>query len=268
VLGACLALAALACSADPGEASEGVVETTTGGQGGDPNDGPRVRLVYLVPPDRSVVPLYAATLEKALRELSLWYQDHTADGSTFEMHDPVVEVVATPHPAAWYATHPTSGSYLHQFWDNARADAFALTGGAFSDPANIWVYYLDADYACGQMGGAGTSGVTILPANDLRGLAGERNHPPCPEDPIDTSSRCRWVGGLGHELGHAFGLPHPPGCDNPNPATPCDHGALMWTGYTTYPDTRLTNADRAQLAASPFFAPRDLPAGGFDCSEP
>jgi cold shock protein len=56
------------------------------------------------------------------------------------------------------------------------ADGFALTGGRFFDPENRWIFYLDADPACGQITG-GTSGVALLPANDLRGSPGSRtNH--------------------------------------------------------------------------------------------
>jgi hypothetical protein len=55
---------------------------------------------------------------------------------------------------------------------------------------------------------------------------------------------------LGHELGHALGLPHPPGCDQGLPS--CDSNALMWLGYTTWPQTHLRPADRATLDASPF----------------
>jgi hypothetical protein len=108
----------------------------------------------------------------------------------------------------------------------------------------------------------------VLPANDLRGLVGEPNQPPCPDDPPDRNTRCRWVGGLGHELGHAFGLPHPLGCDTPDRDTPCDSSALMWLGYIPYPDAHLTRADQALLAQSAFFAPRDLPRCALDCNVP
>jgi hypothetical protein len=288
----------MACSSDPaveptdstsaaqtgaGGATSSSASTSSTGQGGTGEGGagsggaacefpagttttPRVRLVYLVPSDRRELPLYTATIEKTLRELSLWYQAHTADGATFEVHDPIVEVIATPHSADWYSTNPTAGSPAYQFWDNARDDAFALTGGMFNDPDNIWIYYIDADNGCGQVGGAGGSGVTILPANDLRGLAGEQNISPCPDDPPDNLPRCRWVGGLGHEIGHAFGLPHPPGCDAGDPS--CDTGAIMWTGYATFPNAYLTAADKAWLAKSPFFAPRMLPDCALDCGEP
>ena len=228
---------------------------------------PRVHVVYLVPSDRQASPLYVSTLEKTIRELQLWYQDHTTDAVTFEVSDPVVEVVATPNPAAFYSTNPNGDAYLW-FWNNVLDDAFAATGGTFNDPEHRWLYYIDADGACDQIAGSGTSGVAVLPANDLRGLTGQPNQPPCPDAPPDDGPRCRWVGGLGHELGHAFNLPHPPGCEDQDRTTPCDSGALMYLGYASYPDAYFTEDDQVTLAASPFFAPRALPRCSLDCSVP
>jgi hypothetical protein len=58
------------------------------------------------------------------------------------------------------------------------------------------------------------------------------------------------MGGLAHELGHTFGLPHP---------VPCPGGssdsAEMCLGYITYPNTYLLPADKAILDASPFLSP-------------
>ena len=56
---------------------------------------------------------------------------------------------------------------------------------------------------------------------------------------------------MAHEIGHAFGLEHPPGCDEG--FAHCDTDALMWLGYYYgYPDTYLTDEDVAILKTSPF----------------
>jgi hypothetical protein len=223
-------------------------------------ESPIVHTVYLVPTDREENPAVVANLEQALGDLQSWYASQLGGGLTFRIQDPAVEVVHTEHDAAWYATNDSGGEESLWFWDNAIADA----GASFSDPQTTWVVYLDADPGCGQIGGAGTSGVTVLPANDIRGLLGEANIPACEGDPPDTAGRCRWVGGLGHEIGHAFFLPHPPGCDEGQPE--CDSTAIMWLGYTTYPDAHLTEMDMATLGASGFFEAIDPPACSWDCS--
>jgi len=210
---------------------------------------PEVRMVYLVPSDRAYRGDYAQAIENAIRDVQIWYQDQMGNGETFSLDKTVVQPFVTPHPASWYATNDAGSDQSLWFWFKALADGFALTGGGFNDPNNRWVFYIDADPACGQATGA-AAGVALLPANDLRGLVGEANVPPCVGQPPDTKGLCRWFGGLGHELGHALGLPHPVPC--PGGAT---DGALMCLGYITFPDTYLLPADKASLGTSPFLSP-------------
>jgi hypothetical protein len=209
---------------------------------------PVVHVVYLVPSDRSAQPRYALSIRNAILDLQGWYQV-AMGGVTFRLTDPVVQTIALPHPAAFYSSPPSDGL---AFWNSVLNDGFALTGGAFFDPQNVWLYYVDADPGCNQTTG-GTSGVALLPENDLRGLNGETTVPVCGGPPGDQFPITRWIGGLGHEAGHAFGLPHPPGCDQGLPA--CDSHALMWLGFYDYPNTYLTQEEIQQLRQSPFFLP-------------
>ena len=225
---------------------------------------PVVRVVVLVPADKPVRADYAVRIESAIKHLQVWYRNELSDGRTFTLRKSAVEVVQTPHAAEWYSTTP-NGDFGGWFFNNVLGDAFAATGGHFDDPNNIWVFYIDADPACRQLVGA-TNGVAVLPANDLRGLRGEANIPPCPTEPPDAGRICRWVGGLGHELGHAFGLPHPTACEDNDPTTPCPDDALLWLGYRTYPTTFLLQSDRDVLNQSPFFSWVDLPTSLPDCS--
>ncbi len=230
--------------------------------------GPEVRLVYLVPTDRVARPEYVRGIERAARHLQRFYRDQIGTGVTFRLHDPVVEIVTTGHAADFYASTTRPGEGMSNWWwGNVTEEGFALTGGGFDDPDNIWIYYNDSDTACGQTGGAGTSGVAAMPANDLRGLAGIVGVPACPDDPMwwYEYPPCRWIGGLGHELGHAFGLPHPPGCDSG--ASSCDMGALMWTGVYSYPDAYLRDDETSVLVRLPFFAMRDA-VPFFACDTP
>lgn len=227
------------------------------------SSGGAVHVVYLVPADTTPREDYAAAVGEAILEVQAFYQEElgtsrsrgrNAVGTTFATTSPTVEVVVTPHDAAYYNANNQAGPF--EFFFRAVGDGFEATGGGFNDPDDVWIYYIDADPACGQVIG-GTSGVALLAANDLRGLVGEPTVPPCIGDSPDTGDVCRWIGGLGHELGHAFGLPHPPGCDQ---GTCSEEAArsLMYLGYASYPDTYFLDEDKAQLEASPFFAERKI----------
>ncbi|MGH7623987.1 MAG: Ig-like domain-containing protein [Gemmatimonadaceae bacterium] len=191
--------------------------------------GPRVHMIYLLPSDVAYDPLVALGMDHAIRHLQIWYQRQMANGKTFAIDDPVVTVLQSTHPASYFATSSFS---------RAPAEVFAATGGHFNDSTAVWDIYLPV-VTDGQ---GGTQGVALLGDNDVLGISGE-----------DTGGYtiARWVGGLGHETGHAFGLPHPPGCDAGEALPDCS--SLMYLGYLTYPDTFLPEADKTQLNAGPFF---------------
>jgi hypothetical protein len=214
---------------------------------------PKVNLVYLVPKDKVVSQNYASSMNTAIASLSRWYSGQMPNHKTFQSSVPAVIVVPLPHDASYYANNARPAIFT-QFWDNVLGDALPLTGGRFNDPQNIWAYYIDADPICNECGGCGTSGVLLVSANDLRGLAGETDKftDPCtPANKPYPYPPNRWIGGLGHELGHAFGLPHPPGCETGDKS--CDSSALMWVGYASYPNTHLRDEEKATLIKSPFF---------------
>jgi hypothetical protein len=234
-------------------------------------DTPTVRVVYLVPSDRETQSEYHAAIADAIANVQGWYH-HELGGQTFLLRAAkravLVETYVTAHVASWYATNPNGCDVSVQFWCNALGEGFTLTGGGFNDPLHIWVFYIDADPACGQLTG-GTSGVALLPANDLRGLVGQPHQPTCPGESPDPAGICRWVGGLAHELGHAFGLPHPAGCEDSDSATVCPSDALMWLGFRDYPETYLLPEDITLLTtdgyAHPFFRKRKPVVKYQDC---
>jgi hypothetical protein len=222
-----------------------------------------VRVVYLVPSDRTIRQDYVSAIQSAIVHLQAFYQGQLGSGFAFSLHSPIVEVFQTSHAASFYST----GGNATQigFWNSVLGDGFALSGGGFNDPNNRWIYYVDADPICNQVTG-GTSGVALLPANDLRGLTGQPNVPPCTGQQPDLNGPCRWVGGLGHELGHAFGLPHPPGCDQ-GTCTEFARRSLMYLGYIEYPNTYFLDEDKSALLATGFFSVLS-PLQSPDCAVP
>ena len=219
-----------------------------------------VRIIYLVPSDKMVRSDYRTAIADSVLHLQNFYQNEMGNGNRFTLHSPIVEVYQTSHPASYYASTqsaPGAPQYLW-FWENVLNDGLDLTDGGFNDPDNRWIFHTDADTACGQIIG-GSSGVAVMSANGFRGLVGEQNIPACTNEPPDNGGRFRWIGGTGHELGHSFNLPHPPGCGGPGPAYGCSGGetaanSLMWVGYAFYPNTYLLPADKVILLNSGFFS--------------
>lgn len=209
----------------------------------------QVHVIYLTPSDRPYRPEYESALHTAVVDLNNWFADRLG-GYVFSTPADPVQWYQTPHDSSWYQTDPSSPAfYAGRFWESALADAFALTGGGFNNPNDRWLFYIDADPLPAQYIG-GTSGVALFGANDLRGLNGEPLVPINPGDPATNPGFDRWVGGMGHELGHALGLPHP----DDSPGGPDDY-ALMFYGYLTFPDTYLRPIDETILLNSGFFVP-------------
>lgn len=192
-----------------------------------------VRFIYMVSKDRRERKDYKQAIEHAARDIQKWYGQQLG-GPTFRLNDPVVEVVRSREKAAWFYANPNGGSKDSWGFNNTLAEAKRLLGARQSDPNYIWVIYSDGPGNKGRGGG----GVCIMPEDDLLGLVGE--HP-------TQKDVARWIAGLGHELGHAFGLGHPPD-------TKKDNMAIMWAGiYGGYPDkTYFTKADKERLLRHPF----------------
>jgi len=223
-----------------------------------------IRVVYVVPSDRDVDARYQVNLEDSLRHVQLWLRDHTEQRTSILVHEPVVEVVHTSHPAAYYASNPVGTDRNLDYWYNATTDALAAVSGSFDDPDNIWLFYVAADPACGQA--TGTSGhVALFPENDLRGLVGDPRVPTCPGGE-DGYGRCRWVGGMALLLAFALGVPDAAACTDSDPATACDNDLLFRLGYTTYPVATLSPDQLAFLAGSPFVRAAGLPDCELSCN--
>lgn len=227
------------------------------GGGGLGSNAKKVHVLYIVPSDRSENPAYTANLATAARHLQGFFQSKL--GKTFTVTDPVVQVVHS----AKSSQQLQSGT----FDSNLRAEANALTGlDVSNDPNDRWLLYLDAAAPCNNGTGALGSAATF-PANDLLGLTQQTTLDVCSGQPDTQQPRCRWVGGMGHELGHTLGLPHPRGCEDGDTTVTCPQNALMWLGYITYPDAIFTSDDVARLNQDPQLQPEQLSGVPADCNQ-
>jgi len=193
-----------------------------------------VRIIYLVSADRTVREDFRKGIETAAKDLQAWYGKQLG-GPTFRLNNPTVEVVKSDKSAKWFYSHPNGEEKDDWGFNNGLAEAQRLVGTRQGDPEYVWVIYSDGPGNQGQ----GGSGVAVLPEDDLLGLVGQ--HP-------EQKDVKRWIAGLGHELGHAFGLEHPRDTEK-------HRDALMWDGiYGKYPDRAyLTEEDKGILMKSPFF---------------
>ena len=202
-----------------------------------------VRLVYGVPQGVAFRDDYRRALRNAVVNLQWWYRDQMG-GPVFSLYSFTPDECQLPRDEAYYLDN----TYSKVVSDTQRCQP--IRSG--SNPTTAWVLYVDLLHGCNAPGrlGVGSPGLTIMGRGDLQGLASLPVQGDCgPETGFGVG---RYIGGAGHELGHAFGLPHPPGCDANGAA--CDHRALMWSGYSAYPDTYLRDDDKQKLAASPFFS--------------
>ncbi len=211
-----------------------------------------VRVLYAVPSGRKFRSDYREAIQHAIVDLQSWYRRELG-GQTLSLYNATPEQCELSGTEQFYARHS-----WQRVIDGVRdcAPVRARTS------MYVWVVYVDVETLClpgGGLGGyhqgynqlgRGALGLTILSREDLEGLIGEKLvYTKCGRGPW-SGPAWRWIGGLGHELGHTLGLSHPPGCDQNLPK--CDRWALMSNGYQLYPDTFLRLDDKRILRDSPF----------------
>ena len=217
---------------------------------------PVVRVLYVVPADREFRSDYSEAIRRATEHVRWWYQQQL-DGLTFSLASPVPEKCRMEQPHDFY---------VRWAWQRVLDGVQHCAPVGYNSPDFVWAIWADVDTACKPDGSKGTweegydqfgrggAGLFMFGALDLEGVTDPGEFFYCDEGPY-VSSHGRAAGGIAHELGHALGLPHPPGCDEG--LASCDQEAMMQRGYATYPNTYLRDDDKATLRASPFITLHD-----------
>lgn len=203
-----------------------------------------VHVIYATPTDKPVRPAYEQAIKNAIVLLQAWYLGQV--GKTFAIASPTPKICHLPHRADYY---------LVNTWDKISQDlqpCAPVTYAPQSTAEAVWIVYADVDHTCNTPGpiGEGGPGLTILGVQDLDGLTGAHVRE-CGQSFVYPVGR--YIGGLGHELAHGFGLPHPPGCDKGLPTCAKNQYVVLWLGYVTWPDTYLNEAERGSLRKDRFF---------------
>lgn len=189
---------------------------------------------YLITPkDNKFNAAYYNAVFSATLNLQSWYKSQMGNNKTFALNKLVIDTVTGLHDSIWYNNY--NGSYsgtdprYYGFY-NTYYEVQQILGNRFN--TSKYTYFV---FVAAPGGGAGAKGFCAFGDQDLKGLLGINS---------ENLNPNRWIGGDGHELGHAFGLQHP---SNQNGL------ALMWTGYLTYPNCILQQEDKNILNANPIF---------------
>jgi hypothetical protein len=192
--------------------------TSTGGTtGGDPPTG-TMRIFYLRPSDVPFDQKYPDGIGKVMVDAQSFYQQQL--GKTFRLNNPIVETVVGEHMRSWYENTANGGDKY--WWAATNAQQEIARRFNLTVPDRRWMVVSEVSAEGDGAGGGATGGWVLLCGHDADGGA---NYP---------ADKARWVGGMVHELGHAFGLPDSTSTD----------GTCMSASFYGWPNCTFTQSQK------------------------
>ncbi|MHC2992885.1 PDK repeat-containing protein [Pontibacter sp. HJ8] len=208
----------------------------------------KVTVYYVLPNDAAYSQAEYDAIRKATREVQAWFQINTGGLTyTFAYADTVVVYRGLENTA-----------YYQQDWWGLLLGEMASQGEPIWQQgivASLWIKTGNAygiglgAQACDGYCGVAMAGVENFPEFNDTGV--------CPTDPEGIMWPCVPHATMAHELGHAFGLPHP--ADNDSTAAVANHSIMQthWNYPNNAPENEspwgLLTVERTVLWDNPFF---------------
>jgi hypothetical protein len=174
---------------------------------------------YLRPSDVPFDQKYPDGIGQVMIEAQTFYKQQL--GKTFKLNDPIVEVVVGEHVQSWYENTPAGGEKYWWSATNAEEEIWRR----FKLPDNRWMGVSEVSAEGDGAGGGAMGGWVLLCGHDADG---GKNYP---------AEKARWVGGMVHELGHAFGLPDSTSTD----------GTCLSASFYNWPNCTFTQSQKDQM---------------------
>ncbi len=221
----------------------------------------RVIPIYFVPRDITPNPYALRSIDRTMQSVRRWYAEQLGD-RTFRL-DPAILFNGSYQRSYYYGScAPITASCYLEYQNRANYYGDKLWTSIFDDLSNhgypgagnqvLGVFFQDDGYGATALGNPGKFLTELAPVN----IIGDCLSVGCGKN-VDE-------GGIAHELGHAFGLPHT--ADDTQSST---ERSIMYRGFYHYPQCGLidnaTNPEIGQLDESPFFSEAlVLQDGGFE----
>ncbi len=199
-------------------ATGGAATAGSSSTGGVPPSG-TVRVFYLRPTDVAFDQKFPDGIGNVMLETQAFFKQQL--GKTFKLNTPIVEVVVGEHVQSWYENTANGGD---KYWWSAT-NAQQEIQRRFKLPDSRWMGVSEVSAEGTGAGGGATGGWVLLCGHDADGGAGY---------PAD---KARWVGGMVHEMGHAFGLPDSTSTD----------GTCMSGSFYGWPNCTFTQSQKDQM---------------------